>query len=124
MTDIVDIVPSEDKKPKFFYGYVIVFASFIVMVMVFGLNYSFGIFLKPLIADFGWTKALISGAYSLSTFVSGIIGIFAGNLSDRFGPKLVGIICGVFMGLGFLLMSQISSTWWYVWRVTAPSSSN
>ncbi|MFC1845900.1 MFS transporter [Chloroflexota bacterium] len=117
MTDTEDIISSGDKKPKFFYGYVIVFASFTVMVMAFGVNYSFGIFLKPLIADFGWTKALISGAYSLSTFISGIVGIYAGNLSDRFGPKIVGVICGVFMGLGFLLMSQVNSDWWYLYLI-------
>ncbi len=117
MTDIKDTASIENKKPKFFYGYVVVFASFIVMTMVFGANYSFGIFFKPLIADFGWTKALTSGAYSLSTFVSGIFGIFAGNLSDRFGPKIVGIISGFFMGLGFLLMSQISSAWWHLYLI-------
>jgi MFS family permease len=87
------------------------------MTMAFGANYSFGIFFKPLTADFGWTKALTSGAYSLSTFISGLFGIFAGNLSDRFGPKIVGMISGFFMGLGFLLMSQISSAWWHLYLI-------
>ena len=117
MTDIENAGSSENKKPKYFYGYIIVFASFIVMAMAFGVNYSFGIFLKPLIADFGWTKALISGAYSLSTFVSGLVGVFAGKLSDRFGPRSIGMVCGFFMGLGFLLMSQISSDWWYLYLI-------
>lgn len=117
MTDTKDIISSGNRKPKIFYGYIIAFASFIVMVMTFGVNYSFGIFLKPLIADFGWTKALTSGAYSLSTFISGLFGIYAGNLSDKFGPKIVGMICGFFMGLGFLLMSQISSAWWHLYLI-------
>jgi len=98
-------------KPRFFYGYVIVSAIFVIMLMTFGLNYTFGVFFKPLIAEFGWTRAATSSAYSLCTLVAGFLGIFAGRLSDRFGSKVVGIACGFFLGLGFLLMSQINAIW-------------
>jgi len=98
-------------KPRFFYGYVIVSAIFVIMLMTFGLNYTFGVFLKPLIAEFGWTRAATSAAYSLCTLVAGFLGIFAGRLSDRLGSKIIGIACGFFLGLGFLLMSQVNALW-------------
>jgi MFS family permease len=72
---------------------------------------TFGVFLKPLAADLGWTRATVSGAYSLAFLLYGFLGIFAGRLTDKFGPKVVAIGCGVFLGLGYSLLSQLSSVW-------------
>ena len=95
-----------DERTYFFYGYVIVFSSFVILVMAFGINYSFGIFFKPLLAQFEWTRASTSAAYSLMTLISGFLGIFAGRLSDAFGPKIIGMLAGVFLSSGLLLLSQ------------------
>ena len=67
---------TESKKPRFFYGYIVVLAAFVIMALAFGINYSFGVFFKPLLAEFGWTRAVTSAAYSLSTLVAGFLGIF------------------------------------------------
>jgi len=99
------------KKPKFFYGYVIVLAGFVIMVVLGGAVYSFGVFLKPASAEFGWTRAMISGAFSLLIVSQGFLGIFTGRLSDRFGPRIVMTACGFFLGLGYLLMAQVSAIW-------------
>ncbi len=98
-------------KKKLFYGFIVVAACFVVMIMVYGLNYSFGIFFKPVAADFGWNKATTSGAYSLMAFLSGIIGIFAGRITDKYGGRMIGIICAITVGGGFLLLSQLASLW-------------
>lgn len=99
------------KKPGFFYGYVIVFICFVNMLLMFGTFYSFGVFFKPLAADFGWTRATTSGAYSLGMFLSGLLAIVMGKLTDRFGPRIVLTISGFLFGLGFLLMSRVSTIW-------------
>lgn len=102
---------SDGQKARIFYGYIIVIAAFIILMLTFGGNYSFGIFFKPLIAEFGWSRAVTSAAFSLLTIVSGIVGIFTGRLSDLFGPKALGIAGGISLGLGFLLMSQVNDIW-------------
>jgi MFS family permease len=99
------------KKPGFFYGYVIVFIGFVNMLVMFGTFYSFGVFFKPLSTDFGWTRATTSGAYSLGMFLSGLLAIVMGKLTDRFGPRIVLTISGFLFGLGFLLMSRVSTIW-------------
>jgi len=106
------LLPSNrGKQPRFFYGYSIAAVSFIILMVVWGGQYSFGVFFKPLLNEFGWTRAATSGAYSLSMVLIGVFGIFSGRLSDRFGPRLVVTVCGLLIGIGYLLMSQISDIW-------------
>lgn len=102
---------AEAKKPRFFYGYIIVLVSVIVITIAYGAQYSYGVFFKPLSTEFGWTRAMTSGAYSLSMLLRGFLFVFAGKLNDKLGPRFVVTICGAFLVLGYLLMSQISTVW-------------
>lgn len=97
--------------PRFFYGYFVVGAAFIIMVISWGLYIVFGVFFNPLLEEFEWTRAVTSGAYSLSSIFSGVLGIVMGGLTDRFGPRLVVTLCGVFLGAGYFLMSQVNTVW-------------
>lgn len=76
-----------------------------------GPNTSFGVFFKPLIEEFGWSRALLSGAFSVSSIVQGFSGIYMGRLNDKLGPRVVMTICGLLIGVGLLLMSRINSAW-------------
>ena len=98
-------------EPRLFYGYVVVVVAFFIMVVSWALYYSFGVFFKPLLNDFGWTHAMTSGAFSLSMTVYGVLGVVVGVLNDRFGPRVVLTLCGLLLGLGHLLMSQVSALW-------------
>ena len=106
-----DLHLAGNRKPKFFYGYVVVVAAFLIMVVSWGAISTFGVFFKPLLTEFDWTRAAISGAYSLRIILSGLVAIGTGRLTDRFGPRLVITACGFLVGLGFLLMSQIGAIW-------------
>ena len=100
-----------NKKPRAFYGYTIIIASFFVLMLTFGIFMTFGVFFKPLQAEFGWSSAQTSGLFSLSMIVSGVMSIVMGRLNDRFGPRIVISISGFLIGLGYLLMSQVSALW-------------
>jgi MFS family permease len=108
---IFDVHFPRPKPPRFFYGYIVVITAFIIMVLSWGLYIVFGVFFTPLLAEFGWTRAVTSGAYSLSSILHGVLGIAMGGLTDRFGPRIVVTFCGFFLGLGYLLMSQVNSVW-------------
>jgi len=101
----------ENRKPKFFYGYVVVLATFCVMVMAGGIWVIFGVFFEPMLTEFGWTRATLSGAASLRLFITTPLGIAGGRLTDKFGPRSFATVCGLFLGLGFFLMSRISTIW-------------
>ncbi len=101
----------ENGKTKLFYGYIVVAASVVIQLLMLGTYLSFGIFLTPLSSEFGWTSAVTSGAYSFGYLLFGFSSIVAGRLTDKFGPRRVLIACGLLLGLGYLLMSQVSSIW-------------
>ena len=102
---------AESRQPKIFYGYIVVAVAFLIMMIMWGTSYSFGVFFKPLLAEFGWTRAMTSGAYSLCMLLTGLLSIGTGRLTDRFGPRVVVTGCGLFLGLGCLLVSQVSALW-------------
>jgi len=104
-------VVTDVKKKPFFYGYTIIAAGFFIQAVVWGTSNSFGVFFDPLIKEFGWSRATISGAASLGFLVHGISSIALGNLNDRFGPRLIMSACGLFLCLGFFLMCTLNSVW-------------
>jgi MFS family permease len=100
-----------ETTPRFFYGYFIVAIALLIMLIGYGIRTIFGVFFKPMLADFDWTRALTSGALTLSMLTQGVWGVFMGRLNDKFGPRLLITLCCFLMGLGFLLMSQIQHAW-------------
>jgi OFA family oxalate/formate antiporter-like MFS transporter len=99
------------KAPRFFYGWVVVAAAFCVALVAYGVQYSFGIFIDPLTEDFGWSTTLVTGAASLFMFSRGALAIFTGWVTDRYGPRIIVAIGGLFLGLGLILTSQSSTAW-------------
>ena len=76
-----------------------------------GTNVTFGIFLAPLSLEFGWTRAVTSGAYTFGTILRGLLNILVGRLNDKYGPKALVMVLGSAIGGGYILLSQMSSLW-------------
>ena len=101
----------KDKKHRIFYGYIVIAAATCILTVAWGANRTFGVFLEPMLGEFGWTRAGISGAYTLATIIMGAVSVIAGGLMDRFGPRAVMASCAVILGISYLLMSQINTIW-------------
>ena len=106
-----EVKQSDRGEQRFFYGYIVAAATFIIMMLAYGTHHVFGIFFKPMLTEFGWTRAMVSGAFSLATIIRGVLCIVMGGLTDRIGPRIVIAACGFLLGLGFLLMSLTNSVW-------------
>jgi len=96
---------------KPFRGNIVLAAGSCILLILYGSQYSFGVFLKPILTEFGWTRAATAAAYSLSSIVFAVSCIFAGRFSDRFGPRPVITACGVLVSISYFLMSQFTSLW-------------
>ena len=101
----------ETKKRRFFYGNTIVAAVFVILLLAVGITSSFGVYFRPFVIEFGWTRAMTLGAVSLGAILVGFLAMGAGRLSDSFGPRLVLTAGGLLLGIGYLVMSQIHAIW-------------
>jgi MFS family permease len=96
---------------KIFYGWVMVAAASIILSLQWGCIDTYGIFLTELCGDLDWTRTAVSGAYSLFAIVSCLVGVIAGRLNDRYGPRLILMISIIVMGVGYALMSTLDALW-------------
>jgi predicted MFS family arabinose efflux permease len=98
-------------RTRYFYGYNIVAAGFIIQAVGVGAMFTYGVFFKEFQAEFGWSRAAISGASSLAFLMMGLVGVLAGKMNDRIGPKAIIVASGISLGIGYLLMSRLQALW-------------
>jgi MFS family permease len=97
-------------RRRIFYGWWIVLATNLICLLGYGTwLYTFGVFFKPMASEFGWTRAMTAGAYSLRSIEGGIASPIVGWAVDKYGSRVVIMIGGVISGLGFALMPFVNS---------------
>jgi len=98
------------KKPKIFYGYWIIVATFFCIFIYGGsFFYGFGLFVKPLEADFGWSRGEIMLALTIAMLVWGMASPFFGRMIDRYSARIVIFIGALTSGLGFALLGLMDN---------------
>ena len=100
----------KDKIPSHF-AWLIVGFSFITLALVYGVWYSFSVFFVALLKEFGWSRSIGAGAFSLFIIVSSIISPFVGNMVSSARPRRAIIWGSLLMGVGLALCS-FTQTWW------------
>ena len=99
-----------DRSERVFYGWRIVAAGF--FINAFGVGtffYGFSTFFNPLIAEFGWSRTVMSGVFSLSRLEGGIEGPIAGWLTDRYGARRMLLMGVAIAGVGFIVLRMVNS---------------
>jgi MFS family permease len=84
----------------------LVAAGALMTCVAIGVVFSLAVFLEPMGADTGWSRAGISGAMTLAFLSMGFAGFGWGALSDRYGPRPVVLAGIVLLGLASILASQ------------------
>jgi MFS family permease len=75
------------KEPR--YAWVVVWAAFVSLAVIFGVAYSFAAFFESFAAEFAAQRADVSLVFGLSGLIYFVLGAGAGMLADRFGPRVV-----------------------------------
>ncbi len=91
------------------YRWVIVGAGALITCVAIGAMFSLAVYLQPMSAATGWSRAGISSAMTLDFLTMGVAGFGWGAASDRFGPRIVVLIGAVLLGLGQVLASRAAS---------------
>ena len=99
-----------DEPTGIFYGWWIVLASMgaTAIASVFYWQ-GFSLFFLELQGEFSTNRAALSGAIALSQLEGGMLGPVGGYLVGRYGPRRMMTIGVIMMGIGFLLMSLVTS---------------
>ena len=85
----------------------VVTAGFFLILVLYGSYYSFGVFLKPMITDLGWTRAMTAGVVSVYMVVHGVSSVITGSLSDKYGPRLIVGFCTLIVAIGYIMISCV-----------------
>jgi MFS family permease len=94
---------------KLNYGWVIVGAGMVATGIGLGTILALGVFLQPMAAATGWSRAGVSIAATLSFLSMGVASFLWGMLSDRFGTRAVVLAGGVLLGIGLVLASEATT---------------
>lgn len=91
------------------YRWIIIAAGALMTCVGIGAMFSLAIFLQPMSAATGWTRAGISSAMTLNFLVMGAASFGWGTLSDRYGSRPVVLAGAVLLGLALVLASRMTS---------------
>jgi MFS family permease len=84
-------------------AWVVVWACFVCLAIIFGVSYSFAAFFENFATEFDAQRADVSWIFGLCGGVYFVMGAFGGMLADRWGPRLVCmagmaiIACGLYV---------------------------
>ena len=98
-------------KDKLFYGWVVVGAFFIIGTTIWGTRFTFGIFFKSIESEFDLTRAVTSTVFSTYMVLGALFAVLGGWALDRYGPRIIILLMGIFTGFSLLLTSQTNSLW-------------
>jgi MFS family permease len=96
---------------RFFYGWVVLAAAFVVITMSIGTLFTLGVFLRPIEESMGWSRAGIGAIGLFNWTVMGAGGLVSGFASDRLGTRRVVLVGAVLLGLGLVLSSYVQEVW-------------
>jgi len=108
-------------KDRIFFGWWVVLAAALGLATgIASVNlFSFGIFQKPLMAEFGWSRTEISVVLAVGTTVTVFTSPFIGTLVDRFGTRRVALPSIVAIGLAFVSLYWLTPNLWHYYFVFA-----
>lgn len=100
------------RKARFFYGYWVLLVVFLCPVATAGIiGYAFSLFVKPLTAEFGWTRSGIMVSSTIRSLVHAFLSPFIGRAVYRFGARKTITVGAIVFAAGLALLSLTQTLW-------------
>ncbi|MCI0437846.1 MAG: MFS transporter [Chloroflexi bacterium] len=96
---------------RFDYSWVILTAGFVVLFFNSGTRFAFGLVLRPMAEDLGWSRSSLSLAVTAFFFVSALAMPVVGRLVDRYSLRLVLASAALVSAIGIGLMGTVTAQW-------------
>ena len=97
-----------------YYGWRVVLAACLGVMAGFGslFVYTFSVFVKPLSAEFGWSREAISRGFAIAAVTLGLISPLLGRWIDRFGPRRMILACMTIFGCAIASLALLRFGVW------------
>ena len=97
-----------------YYGWRVVLAACFGVMAGFGslFVYTFAVFVKPLSAEFGWSREAVSSGFAIAAVTVGLCSPLLGRWIDRFGPRRIILPCMTVFGCGIASLALLRSGVW------------
>ncbi|MDO9710587.1 MFS transporter [Paracraurococcus lichenis] len=92
-------------------AWLILGSAFLAFTVGASVMHSYTVFLLAFVADFGWTRAESSLAYSVGQLVGGASSPFVGSMVDRLGVRRMVLLGGALLVLGLVGSAQAGALW-------------
>jgi predicted MFS family arabinose efflux permease len=92
-------------------AWIVLGAITLAMLAASGLRAVFGVYIKPMETDLGWSRGALSGAAAVSLLLVGATGPLVGRLADRSGPRAIVATALALLGAGAILSSLVQQLW-------------
>jgi MFS family permease len=86
-------------------------ATFVTLGLAYGFWYSYSVFFVAFLREFGWSRSVVAGAFSVLVMMHGVSGPLLGWLVERFGPRPVIASGGVILAASLLIGAHITAVW-------------
>jgi MFS family permease len=100
-----------------YYGWRVVLAACFGVMAGFGslFVYTFAVFVKPLGAEFGWSREAVSRGFGLAAVTLGVVSPLLGRWIDRFGPRRIILPCMTVFGCAIASLALLRSELWQLY---------
>jgi MFS family permease len=92
-------------------AWIVLGALTVCMLASTGIRAVFGVYIKPMEAEFGWSRSDLSWAAALSLLLLGAVGPFMGRLADRWGPRRVIVASLLLLAVGTIGSAFVQRLW-------------
>ncbi len=92
-------------------AWVVLGALTFCMMAASGLRSVFGVYVKPMEADLGWTRGGLSGAAALSLLLLGAVSPLVGRFADQWGSRRVIAVSLLLLGIGSIGSAFVQDLW-------------
>lgn len=106
------MVDTTKKKPRYFYGWNVVAASFMAH-LAYAEHHSsmLGFFFRPFQNEFGWNRSALAAVQTIARVAEAMVAPIIGPFIDRYGSRILMPVGAVIVGLTMLTVTQIDAIW-------------
>ena len=117
VTRIAD--PPVGESDPSYYGWRVVMAASLGAMVGFGslFVYSFSVFVKPLAAEFGWSREAISRGFAIAALTVAFASPALGRWLDRYGPRRIVLTCITVFGCALASLLFLRAPLWHFYAV-------